>query len=87
MCQNYRNDELIILRYPSSPCVTFQLLCLAPIQPEPIWKAIQTSQMKSFIHEALWCKLRAGQCQKEWKPLEMYCPLDGKLETLACRLH
>ena len=35
-----------------------------------------------FIRQALWLRLLVGERQKNWKPHEVWCPLDGESETM-----
>ena len=38
---------------------------------------------KDFIHRALWAKLPVGQRQQDWKPFEVWCPIDNELESIS----
>ena len=57
-----------------------------PRQEQKVWKAWWRcnlpSDLKDFVHAALWQRLPVGHRQANWKPLETCCPLDGSLETV-----
>ena len=59
---------------------------LAPRQPPEVWKAFHSfnvsAQHKDFIRQVLWLHLPVGEGQKEWKPDDVWCPIDCELETI-----
>ena len=59
---------------------------LEPWQPDTVWKAWShcnpPSDLKDFVHAALWHKLPVGHRQANWQLAEVDCPLDGALETV-----
>ena len=59
---------------------------LAPRQPLEVWKAFHSFNVsaphKDFITQVLWLRLPVGERQKEWKPDDVWCPIDGELETI-----
>ena len=59
---------------------------LAPRQPSEVWRAFHSfnvpAQHKDFIRQVLWLRLPVGERQKEWKPDDVWCPIDGELETI-----
>ena len=64
---------------------------LRPRQAEEVWSAFHNLQLpakqKDTVHRALWKRLPAGHRHAKWKPLEVWCPLDGELETIDHALH
>ena len=60
---------------------------LAPRQPPEVWKAFHSfnvpAQHKDFIRQVLWLRLPVGERQKQWKPDDVWCAVDGELETIA----
>ena len=64
---------------------------LKPRQPDSVWEAFHRCNLpprhKDFIHKALWSRLPVGQRQQSWKPLEVWCPVDQELETVAHTLY
>jgi hypothetical protein len=60
---------------------------LTPRQPDAVWQAFHRCNLppshKDFIHRALWAKLPVGQRQQDWKPLEVWCPIDNELESIS----
>ena len=56
-----------------------------PRQDPKVWQEYNRcalpSQLKDFIHQALWAELPVGERHASWKPLEVTCPLDGLIET------
>ena len=64
---------------------------LKPRQPDSVWDAFHRCNLpprhKDFIHKALWARLPVGQRQQSWKPLEVWCPIDQELETVAHTLY
>ena len=59
---------------------------LAPRQPPEVWKAFHLFNIpahhKDFIRQVLWLRLPVGERQKDWKPDDVWCPIDGELETI-----
>ena len=59
---------------------------LPPQQSQEVWKAFTQfcapTHHSDFIRQALWLRLPVGECQKNWKPHEVWCPPDGELETM-----
>ena len=59
---------------------------LAPRQPPGVWKAFHffnvPTHHKDFIRQVLWLRLPVGERQKDWKPDDVWCPIDGELETI-----
>ena len=59
---------------------------LTPRQLPEVWKAFHSfnvpAQHKDFIKQVLWLRLPVGERQKEWKPDDVCCPIDGELETI-----
>ena len=55
-------------------------------QSEEVWTAFHKlclpAKQKDFIHRALWKRLPVRHRQDKWKPLEVWCPLEGELETI-----
>ena len=59
---------------------------LAPRQPPEVWKAFHLFNIpahhKDFMRQVLWLRLPVGERQKDWKPDDVWCPIDGELETI-----
>ena len=59
---------------------------LAPRQPPGVWRAFHLFNIpahhKDFIRQVLWLRLPVGERQKDWKPDDVWCPIDGELETI-----
>ena len=64
---------------------------LPPRQPEEVLSAFHKLQLpakqKDFVHQALSKRLPVWHQQAKCKPLEVWCPLDGELETINHALH
>ena len=57
-----------------------------PRPEQKVWKACchcnPRSDLKDFVHAALWQCLPVGHRQAKWKPVESCCPIHGSLETV-----
>ena len=64
---------------------------LKPRQPDSVWDTFHRCNLpprhRDLIHKALWARLPVGLRQQSWKPLEVWCPIDQELETVARSLY
>ena len=70
-------------RQPDAVWQAFHRCNLPPSHKDFIHRCNLPPSHKDFTHRALWAKLPVGQRQQDWKPLEVWCPIDNELESIS----